>query len=268
MQFTDAFPKVLERMLNLNAVPMRGEVINFGVPGYSTSHEIEEVDKALAMGADVVVLQITLNDPELKPYRPTGIREFNRFGAYEASERQRALFHYWHSLKFVVERLHNNKTRDEYTKYFLDLFEKPKSRESFESSVKEISRKTKEANARLVAVVFPLFGLPLDEEYPFTPIHNQVARFLSANDIPNLDLFSLYAGIPLDRLQVIPGGDRHPNEIAHRMAGERIYQWLSENSWIPKDLVIRKRFTGRTQIVKEKPYVDSSASTLPTSSEK
>jgi hypothetical protein len=256
MQFTDAFPKVLERMLNLNATSRKGEVVNFGVPGYSTSHEIEEVDHALKMGADAIILQITLNDPELKPYRPTGIRDFNRFGALQMTERQKWLFHYWHTLKFVVERLHNNKTRDEYTKYFLDLFENPKSRASFESSVEEIANKAKAANVPLLAVVFPLFGLPLDSEYPFTPIHQQVGEFLQGKGIPNLDLYSLYEGIPLERLQVIPGGDRHPNEIAHRMAGERIYQWLAQNSWIPDELKIRKRFEGRTQIIKEKPYAD------------
>lgn len=257
MQFTDAFPKVLERMLNLNANAQKGEVLNLGVPGYSTSHEVEEVDQAIKMGADVIILQITLNDPELKPYRPTGIREFNRFGALQMSERQKWLFSYWHSLRFVVERLHNNKTRDEYTKYFMDLFENPRSRASFESAVKEISQKAKEAQVQLVAVVFPLFGLPLDAEYPFTPIHTQVGEFLKTNEIPTLDLFSLYQGIPLERLQVIPGGDRHPNEIAHRMAAEKIYQWLAKNSWIPEELQIKKRFTGRTQIIKETPFVDA-----------
>ncbi len=256
MQFTDAFPKVLERMLNLNAVETRAEVINFGVPGYSTNHEIEEVDRAIAMQSDLVVLQITLNDPELKPYRPTGIREFGSFGAYEPRGFIGRLGKHWKSLGFAIERLHNNKTADEYQKYFLKLFEERRSREAFEGAVTEIARKCKAANVPLVAVVFPLFGLPLDDSYPFHPIHHRVDAFLKKGDVASLDLFELFKGIPLDRLQVIPGGDRHPNEIAHRMAAERIYTYLAHNDRVPSELKIKKRFEGRTQIIKERPYTD------------
>ncbi len=59
MQFTDAFPKKLEQMLNLNSTALRAEVLNYGVPGYSTSHEIAKVDEAISQGTDLIILQIT-----------------------------------------------------------------------------------------------------------------------------------------------------------------------------------------------------------------
>ncbi|MCX6115883.1 MAG: SGNH/GDSL hydrolase family protein, partial [Proteobacteria bacterium] len=40
MQFTDTFPKKLAQMLSLNPGNRQVEVINYGVPAYSTSHEI------------------------------------------------------------------------------------------------------------------------------------------------------------------------------------------------------------------------------------
>ncbi|MFM1848172.1 MAG: hypothetical protein RL417_1646, partial [Pseudomonadota bacterium] len=64
MQFDDTFAKRLERWLNLNEKQPKVEVINYGVPRYSTSHEIAVVERALKEEADLIVLQITLNDPE------------------------------------------------------------------------------------------------------------------------------------------------------------------------------------------------------------
>lgn len=254
MQFTDAFPKVLERMLNLKQGSQRAEVINYGVPAYSTSHEIESVETALKQGADLVLLQITLNDPELKPYRPVGITEFGRFGDLQLSPRMQRVASVWRSLGFVLTRLHNNKTYDEYIKYFFDLFDNPRSFKKFKESLARIAKLCAERKVKLVAVVFPLFGVPIDKDYPFSPLHQKVAAELESLGTPALDLLSIYQGIPLERLQVIPGGDRHPNEIAHRMAAERIYQWLVQRSDLPEWAVIKELFSDRTRIINEPKY--------------
>ena len=257
MQFTDAFPKVLERMLNLNKTGKHAEVINYGVPAYSTSHEIAKITKAIEQEADLIILQITLNDPEIKPYTPIGISVFDTFGQLKVTGFEKFVFDHWKTLGFVVTRLHNSQTTRDYTKYFNDLFFKEKTWNNFHDSLGEIARLTTTAKTPIVAVVFPLFGLPLDDKYPFHAIHQKVHGALEELKIPYLDLYKLYEGIPLDRLQVIPDGDRHPNEIAHRMAAETIYTWLTnEQALIPEELKIKLRFQGRTQIIKEKPYVD------------
>lgn len=254
MQFTDAFPKVLERMLNLNEGVQRAEVINHGVPAYSTSHEVEPARKAVREQSDVVLLQITLNDPELKALRPIGITQFNTWGPLQPTGWKKTVLDHWKTAGLVANRLHNEKTRREYVKYFLDLFENPRSYSVFEKSVREIKKVTDAGGSKLVAVVFPLFGVPLDDAYPFRPAHDKVAALMAAEGIPLLDLFDLYKGIPLHRMQVIPDVDRHPNEIAHRMAAERIYSWLVGRGLVPEAFRIRKRFVKRTQTVKEEPF--------------
>lgn len=259
MQFTDAFPKILERMLNLNTGEQRAEVVNYGVPAYSTSHEIATTERAIRDEADALLLQITLNDPEIKPYRPKGITVFNSFGKLKLSGWKGTILNHWRTARFVVTRLHNEKTKRDYIDYFNNLFTKPANWNNFESSLRSIVQKARSANKPIFAAVFPLFGVPLDEKYPFFACHEKVAALLRELGVPSTDLFTLFRGIPLDRLQVIPGVDRHPNEIAHRMAAEYLYDWLVDaQRAIPPEYTIKMRFSDRTRIVDEPPYRSTS----------
>ena len=256
MQFTDTFVKKLEQMLNLNEHGIRAEVINQGVPGYSTSHEVATVQRALEKGADLIMVQITLNDPELKPLRPTGIyaNVVDRFGELQPRPWQKRLFRYSKTAEIVMRRLHNNKTRRAYTDYFNGLFSKKRYWSNFKRSMTEIAKSCRAANRPVVAVIFPLFGLPLDAKYPFHPLHEKTHALLNELGVPYLDLFRTFAGIPPDRLLVIPGKDRHPNEIAHRMAAEALYVWLVEQRHVPQELRIGKAFAQRLGIANQPPY--------------
>lgn len=253
MQFTDTFPKKLETMLRVNRHEPPAEVINYGVPAYSTSHEVAVVQRALKEQADLILLQITLNDPELKPYRPTGIgaNDRDRFGDLAPRGWQKTVFRYWKTAEIVVRRLHNTRTHQAYADYFNDLFEKKKTWRNFNESLRQIVQLSRDAKVPVAAVVFPLFGLPLDQRYPFHGIHQKTAGLLNELEVPNVDLYKLYEGIPLDRLQVIPIKDRHPNEIAHRMAAEEIYLWLLRVKLIPDAFKIGNVYQQRLGIANQ-----------------
>ena len=260
MQFDDAFPKRLERMLNLSEnTPV--EVINYGVPGFSTGHEVGALKKALTQGADFVLLQITLNDPQIKPYQPTGLRGGHQFGEFESKH---WVTEYSKLANFIATRLHNTNTHSRYVDYYFDLFSKKKNWEYFSNSLKRLRRVARKAGIPMVAVTFPLFGIPLDKDYPFHPIHQKVQNLLSDLEIENLDLYNAFSGIPLERIQVIPGADFHPNEIGHRIAAEAIYSWLAERSLIPQDTHIEDLFKTRTDIrVMDKNRLSPLASNAP-----
>ena len=251
MQFTDTFAFKLEQMLNVQAEGQervqRAEVVNYGVPAYSTTHEVPIVAKAISDGADLIILQVTLNDPEVKAHRPTGIQEnmFDKFAPSTPTGVSALLTKWWKTYGFVRTRLANSASHRFYIDYYNDLFENPKSWEPFSRSMASISKMAKEKNIQLVAVVFPLFGIPMNERYPFYPLHKKVDELLTTLKIPHTDVSVIYKGIPLERLQVIPGVDRHPNEIAHRMAAEEIYTWLEKGNFIPDHLVIREKFATR-----------------------
>jgi hypothetical protein len=246
MQFDDAFPKRLERYLNLNQNQKKVEVINYGVPAYSTSHEVPIVERAIKEGADFILMQITFNDPEIKPYTPTQLyREKNKFGDLVLTH---PIFTYWKSLAFVLKRIHNTKTYNNYVQKFFDLFEKPNTWSNFKTSWQKIGNITKQNNTPVAAVVFPLFGIPLNAEYPFHPIHLKVKNLLDELQIPSLDLYKDFEGIPLDRMQVIVGQDFHPNEICHRMATESIMRWIDQTNLPPKSYLPKYGYSERIGI--------------------
>ncbi len=237
MQFDDAFPKRIERYLNLNREGQRAEVRNYGIPRYSTSHEVKTTQEALDHGADLVLLQITLNDPEIKLDWPTGLQLDTASGEVKLSH---PIYRYWKSLAFVRTRIENSRSHREYRDYFFRLFNKKEEWSRFSSAMGTIVKMCKERNIPLVAVVFPLFGYVVDDAYPFYPIHQKVSGLLDSLEVKHLDITEAYRNIPLERLQVIPGVDRHPNEIAHRIAAERILPFLKESGHVPVQLFPKK----------------------------
>ena len=248
MQFDDAFPKRLERWLNLNEGQKKVEVINYGVPAYSTNHEVRVVERAIKEQADLILMQITLNDPEIKPYTPQELfREKNKFGDLEI---ENPILKHWKSAAFLLKRLHNRQTRKSYQQKFFDLFNKEATWNNFSTSWTKISVTVKDAKVPLVATIFPLFGMPVDSSYPFWPIDEKVGNLLNSLEVPYLDITSIYADIPVERLQVLPGEDFHPNEIAHRMAAEAILNWLESNKLIPMELFPKAHSIERVGIKK------------------
>lgn len=250
MQFTDTYVKKLEQMLNLKTGEKQVEVINYGVPAYSTSHEIPIVRKAITEGADLILLQITLNDPEIKHHTPSGLKEHmpDRFGALSLSGTVGSLAKRWKTLAFVLNRLHNTKTHQAYADYFLDLFDNPRTWVPFKRSMAKLVETARQKNIPIKAVIFPLFGLPMDDSYPFFSIHEKVDALMKELNVSSIDLSPIYKDIPLARLQVIPGVDRHPNEIAHRMAAEEIYLWLEGMQILPQRTIITEKFATRLGI--------------------
>jgi hypothetical protein len=259
MQYSDTFAYKLQTMLNLNQSPLKAEVINYGVPAYSTTHEVEVATRALQEGADLILLQVTLNDPERKLERPDGISEnmFDQFGPLKLEGAVGAVAARWRTLKFALERMHNARTRQAYVQYFNRLFENPDTLYPFTNAVRSIIGQSRAARTPVVAVVFPLFGLPLDDKYPFYPLHKRMKDFMARYKVPHLDVSRIYDGIPLERLQVIPGVDRHPNEIAHRMAAESIYLFLEREKLIPQELIITEKFATRLGINPQRPWTTS-----------
>jgi hypothetical protein len=79
-------------------------------------------------------------------------------------------------------------------------------------------------NFRLIVVVFPVLW-ELDGAYPLEDVHKLVDTAFHDLGLEYIDLLDVYRGRDAETLWVHPT-DQHPNEIAHRLAAERIAQLL------------------------------------------
>ena len=87
-----------------------------------------------------------------------------------------------------------------------------------------------QADKRFLVVIFPLF-VDVDGNYPFVTMHQTVARRLEALGIDYLDLLPVYHEYPTPSLWVHPL-DRHPNEVAHRIAADAIAEYVLARGWL------------------------------------
>lgn len=262
MQYADTFPKKLEWMLNLNASAPRVEVLNRGVCGASTVSEVELVKQALREAPDLLILEITLNDAE--PHILSQQERDEVFGSPWLSWR---IINWSRALGFLAQRIHNSRTVTKYIDYHSKFFKDPESLDRFDRSLASISAQAKNANIPIIAVLFPLFDFPINERYPFADVHRIIATSATKHSLQLVDLQAAYQAIPPERLQVIPGDDNHPNEIAHRIAAERLLAALIDRKLVPETSAPTSVFRSRKELTahganRDKVFRRAAATTL------
>ncbi|MBL7662506.1 hypothetical protein JNK13_07115 [bacterium] len=237
VQFDDTFPKRLERLLNLNQNQQKVEVINWGVPGFATYQEVPLVKRAMEKyHADLVILQVTLNDTQLVPYHPK--HEFARLKNGKIVFDSKLLEH-WALAHLLLERYYAYQFSKEHVAFHFRMLEAKENWNMFSNAVGNIKKYSDEFKTRVLVVLLPMFNSPLDGSYPFIPLHQKFKAEFEKNHLSFVDFFENYRNIPSIRLEVEPGIDGHPNEIAHRISAEAIYRYLKEHDLIPDDVKIK-----------------------------
>ena len=240
MQFDDTFSARLQRMLNLSDPQPPVEVVNMGTSGFSTFHEVDEVRRAIEQKANLVVLEVTLNDPQREPMARTP-KEFALEDWEEAYGPVGRLLGRSALCNLVRQRIHNTLSIRKYIDYHQQLWADDDTWILFRDSVKQIQASASAAGVKLGIVLFPLLDFPLDQKYPFANIHQKVAELARQLNVPFLDLFKAFQGLDPQRLQLLPGRDSHPNEIGHRIAAEALYRWLEHDRLVPENSFISYR---------------------------
>ena len=93
----------------------------------------------------------------------------------------------------------------------------------------------------LVVAIFPLFGNPLDDAYPFADEHAKVAQAAAEAGAKVVDLLPWYRGLRWELLVVDGARDEHPNEIAHRIAAQTLVKAVDEV--VPRESAARPMST-------------------------
>jgi hypothetical protein len=221
VEFDDALPQRLERALTRRRRE-RWEVVSLALPGMNTVDQAAQLEQeGFAYRPDVVLLAYVLNDSE-----DSVAAEARRAADWAEERRQPAppsLLDRSALLQWVRLRLWATRENRRRVSGYLSMYAGDAS--GWTAGQKALERMGGLCRARgvpLVVAIFPLFGNPLDQRYPFAPLHAKVADAAARAGARVIDLLPAYRGLRWDLLVVDGVDDEHPNEIAHRIAANVI----------------------------------------------
>jgi len=202
------------------------EVLNCGRRGLDLPELMASFEGALLYEPDLVIYALTLNDAVRSPEfqaRQTYIndwildREQLPDEETEPPGRLRS-----RTFDLVADRLSAWRVGRETTRWYLDMWGEgnPEGWARTQELIREMDRRSNRQGARFLVVVWPLF-VGLEGPYPFEAPHETLGRFCLGSGVPFFDLLPVFRGRRSSELWVHPV-DRHPNEIAHRMAAEAV----------------------------------------------
>jgi len=225
VEFEDAYPQRLERALTRRRHEP-WEVVNLAMPGMNTVDEAAQLDtEGAAYGPDVVLLGYVLNDSEdenaaearraadwAEPKHPAP-RGLNRSGLF----------------RMIGTRLWATAENRRRVSGYRSMYdENAPGWIAARQALKSMGAWCRQRGVPFVVAIFPLFGNPLDESYPFTEVHAKVAQAGAEAGARVVDLLPAYRGLRWDILVVNGADDEHPNEIAHRIAAGVILRALDD----------------------------------------
>lgn len=221
----DTASRVLGRLLEERA-PGRFEVRNCGRRATDFPDLSQTLEEILPFEPDLVVYALVLNDAE----QPEGFRArqdyvndwiLDRQNPPEALGPPPVNPWRWRLFDFVGGRLAAWRIGRETTRWYLEMWSdaNPGWRRTQER-LREMDRRLRQRGARLLVAPWPLF-VGLEAAYPFAPVHETIRRFCLREGIAHHDTLTSFLGRRSSDFWVHPV-DRHPNEIAHRLAAEAL----------------------------------------------
>ena len=223
IQLEDAYPQRLARSLTRRRRES-WEVVNLALPGMGTvDHAVQLADEGFAYQPDVVLLGYVLNDCE-----DDAAGEARRAadwlvgGGPSPSPLDSSAL-----LRLIRRRIWATKENRRRISGYRSLYEEAAPGwVAGRAALERMGRLCRERGVPWVVAIFPLFGNPLDDSYPFGEIHQKVSYAASKAGARVVDLLPVYRGLRSDLLVVDGADDEHPNEIAHRIAAGALLREL------------------------------------------
>jgi lysophospholipase L1-like esterase len=204
------------------------EVLSMARPGWNSKTQLEKVRGFFPhLQPDLVIVGVCLNDAEpsnrqrmeegIKPARRRQVESRLGKWAYSSS----AL------VRLVFEGFENLRSRVAVRRYYHSLYaDGTGTKRGFQTAIKGFARFSRKSKTPVVIAILPIFDSQLGEEYSYRALHEQIASLARDAGLRVLDLLPAYEGVDARRLALIPFTDPHPNELAHRLAAERIAEYL------------------------------------------
>jgi hypothetical protein len=115
--------------------------------------------------------------------------------------------------------------------FYLDLYDPVKNAKGLEltwQALQEMQRTQAASGKRFVVAIFPMF-VDIESNYPLASAHKFLSAKLDELKIEHVDLLPAYRRRRSSELWVHPV-DRHPNDLAHRLAAEAIADYLKRRN--------------------------------------
>ncbi len=223
VQFEDTYPQRLRRLLRKRGDAW--EIVNLALPGLNTVDEAARLEaEGLAYDPDVVLLGYVLNDAE-GPRGPELQRalDWSRSTESNHSPVRSALY------DFLRRRLWCTYEDWRYVRDFRSMYAPgAPGWIAGQRALLAMGELCQGRGRPFVVAVFPLFGGPLDDRYPFSDIHREVGSAARAAGATVVDLLPSFRGLNWEALVVDADNDEHPNEVAHRIAAGTIAQTIRQ----------------------------------------
>ena len=200
--------------------PGRYEVLNLGVMGYNTPQELALLEHVgPELDGQLAILCVFLNDME-----GGGTHEL-----FNVDAKRRGLARYSMLADRIAWMLQRKRQIADLTEGYRASFatDAPGWLRAQRLLVEEQQR-LQARGTKLVLMIFPVLW-DLGAGYPFKAVHATVSAFARENGIPVLDLLPAFEGHGGPELWVHPT-NQHPNEVGHRIAGDALYDFLTENA--------------------------------------
>jgi hypothetical protein len=227
--FDDAWPQRVERLLARERGE-RWEAVNLAEPGLNTVQEASKLAaEGLAYEPDVVIVGYVLNDSE-----DENAAESRRAAEWLRDQRENAgrspsLLDRSALVRLVASRLRatveNRRRVDGFRSMYAEDYA---GWRAGRAALRSIAGLCRERGVPLVVAVFPLFGNPLDDGYPFAALHAKVAEAAAVAGARVVDLLPQYRDLDWRCLTVDGPNDEHPNEVAQRIASQAIARAVDE----------------------------------------
>jgi lysophospholipase L1-like esterase len=207
------------------------EAINAGLSGMNTANERDLLlERGLRYDPDLVIVHFVLNDVEPKlmlfSERPQVEFWIQYLSTYQEPDwlSEYSTLWGWARQRYLLLTRSNAYIDSCLENYFED----GSKWEFCRDALSDITRICRERDIGLLVVIFP-FLCDLDDDYPFRRIHDQVSTHCDSTGVQVLDLFETFRGRDAQDLWV-HRVDPHPNETAHRLAAEAIFDFLEEQA--------------------------------------
>ncbi len=216
---SDTFLSTLEADLSDSVNGKNIEVLNLGVGGYNTAHELSLLyHMGLKYQPDIVVLCYFLNDTNAggtaQAFSPHA--HVNQLPLWRRYSRLADLLASGFERKQAAEKLVANYN----SSYQQDAPGWIRSRKALQQ-MQILSQKR---GFKLTLVIFPVLW-NLSDNYPFLAIHQTITDFASGLGIPVLDLLPAFSGFKGPELWAHPN-NQHPNAEGHQIAGHALAEFL------------------------------------------